>query len=249
MGRHPIGRELMSIIRCEGVTKTYVTGDIVVDALKGITLDIQKGEMVAVMGPSGCGKTTLLNCLSGIDDVTSGKIFIEDQELTTMNDNAKTTFRAKRMGFVFQFYNLLPVLTATENVELPLLIGGVGSQEARSRALDLLDQVGLSQRAPLRPNALSGGERQRVTIARALSNSPAIVWADEPTGDLDVKTSDEVVSLMRRLNKENGQTFVIVTHDPEVGGRCDRIIHMRDGLVVTTNGNVEHISNEIKQLG
>jgi ABC-type lipoprotein export system ATPase subunit len=239
----------MSIIRCEGVTKTYVTGDIVVDALKGITLDIQKGEMVAVMGPSGCGKTTLLNCLSGIDDVTSGKIFIEDQELTTMNDNAKTTFRAKRMGFVFQFYNLLPVLTATENVELPLLIGGVGSQEARSRALDLLDQVGLSQRAPLRPNALSGGERQRVTIARALSNSPAIVWADEPTGDLDVKTSDEVVSLMRRLNKENGQTFVIVTHDPEVGGRCDRIIHMRDGLVVTTNGNVEHISNEIKQLG
>jgi putative ABC transport system ATP-binding protein len=153
------------------------------------------------------------------------------------------------MGFVFQFYNLLPVLTATENVELPLLIGGVGSQEARSRALDLLDQVGLSQRAPLRPNALSGGERQRVTIARALSNSPAIVWADEPTGDLDVKTSDEVVSLMRRLNKENGQTFVIVTHDPEVGGRCDRIIHMRDGLVVTTNGNVEHISNEIKQLG
>jgi ABC-type lipoprotein export system ATPase subunit len=239
----------MSIIRCEGVTKTYVTGDIVVDALKGITLDIQKGEMVAVMGPSGCGKTTLLNCLSGIDDVTSGKIFIEDQELTTMNDNAKTTFRAKRMGFVFQFYNLLPVLTATENVELPLLIGGGGSQEARSRALDLLDQVGLSQRAPLRPNALSGGERQRVTIARALSNSPAIVWADEPTGDLDVKTSDEVVSLMRRLNKENGQTFVIVTHDPEVGGRCDRIIHMRDGLVVTTNGNVEHISNEIKQLG
>jgi ABC-type lipoprotein export system ATPase subunit len=239
----------MSIIRCEGVTKTYVTGDIVVDALKGITLDIQKGEMVAVMGPSGCGKTTLLNCLSGIDDVTSGKIFIEDQELTTMNDNAKTTFRAKRMGFVFQFYNLLPVLTATENVELPLLIGGVGSQEARSRALDLLDQVGLSQRAPLRPNALSGGERQRVTIARALSNSPAIVWADEPTGDLDVKTSDEVVSLMRRLNKENGQTFVIVTHDPEVGGRCDRIIHMRDGLVVTTNGNIEHISNEIKQLG
>jgi putative ABC transport system ATP-binding protein len=239
----------MSIIRCEGVTKTYVTGDIVVDALKGITMDIQKGEMVAVMGPSGCGKTTLLNCLSGIDDVTTGKIFIEDQELTTMSDNAKTTFRAKRMGFVFQFYNLLPVLTATENVELPLLIGGVGSQEARTRALDLLDQVGLSQRAALRPNALSGGERQRVTIARALSNSPAIVWADEPTGDLDVKTSDEVVSLMRRLNKENGQTFIIVTHDPEVGGRCDRIIHMRDGLVVTTNGNVEHISDEIKQLG
>jgi putative ABC transport system ATP-binding protein len=239
----------MSIIRCHEVTKTYVTGDIVVEALKGITMEIEKGEMVAVMGPSGCGKTTLLNCLSGIDEVTSGKIFIEDQELTTLSDNAKTSFRAKRMGFVFQFYNLLPVLTATENVELPLLIGGGNPQEARKKALDLLDQVGLSPRATLRPNALSGGERQRVTIARALSNSPAIVWADEPTGDLDVKTSGEVVSLMRRLNKENGQTFVIVTHDPEVGARCDRIIHMRDGLVVTTNGNVDHISEEIKKLG
>lgn len=204
----------MSIIRCENVTKTYVTGDIVVDALKGITLEIKEGEMVAIMGPSGCGKTTLLNCLSGIDDVTGGKIFIENQDLTSMDDDGKTNFRAKRMGFVFQFYNLLPVLTATENVELPLLIAGANPPEARKKALELLDAVGLSQRAALRPNALSGGERQRVTIARALSNTPAIVWADEPTGDLDVKTSHEVVALMRRLNKENGQTFVIVTHDP-----------------------------------
>jgi ABC-type lipoprotein export system ATPase subunit len=239
----------MPIIRCENVTKTYVTGDITVNALRGIDLEIEKGEMVAVMGPSGCGKTTLLNCLSGIDDVTSGKIFIEDNDITEMNDNAKTSFRAKRMGFVFQFYNLLPVLTAVENVELPLLIAGNNPQESRKRALELLDAVGLSKRASLRPNALSGGERQRVTIARALSNTPAIVWADEPTGDLDVKTSDEVVALMRRLNKENGQTFVIVTHDPEVGAKCDRIIHMRDGQIVSTNGNVSHISDEIKQLG
>jgi putative ABC transport system ATP-binding protein len=239
----------MSIIRCEGVVKTYVTGDITVEALKGITMEIEKGEMVAIMGPSGCGKTTLLNCLSGIDDVTSGKIYIEDQEITSMTDNSKTNFRARRMGFIFQFYNLLPVLTATENVELPLLIAGTPQQEARSKALELLDTVGLSQRADLRPNALSGGERQRVTIARALSNTPAIVWADEPTGDLDVRTSDDVVSLMRRLNKENGQTFIIVTHDPEVGARCDRIIHMRDGNIVTTNGNVEHIADEIGQLG
>jgi putative ABC transport system ATP-binding protein len=239
----------MSIIRCENVTKTYVTGDIVVHALKGISMEIKKGEMVAVMGPSGCGKTTLLNCLSGIDEVTEGKIFIEDQELTSLNDNGKTNFRAKRMGFVFQFYNLLPVLTATENVELPLLIAGTSPQEARKKAMDLLNAVGLTPRAALRPNALSGGERQRVTIARALSNTPAIVWADEPTGDLDVKTSDEVVALMRRLNKENGQTFVIVTHDPEVGAKCDRIIHMRDGQIVTTNGNVKHISEEIKQMG
>jgi putative ABC transport system ATP-binding protein len=239
----------MSIIRCEEVIKTYVTGDITVQALRGITMEIEKGEMVAIMGPSGCGKTTLLNCLSGIDDVTSGRIYIEDQEITSMNDNSKTNFRARRMGFIFQFYNLLPVLTATENVELPLLIAGTAQQEARSKALELLDTVGLSQRAKLRPNALSGGERQRVTIARALSNTPAIVWADEPTGDLDVRTSEEVVSLMRRLNRENGQTFIIVTHDPEVGAKCDRIIHMRDGNIVTTNGDVDHIADEINQLG
>jgi putative ABC transport system ATP-binding protein len=239
----------MSIIRCENVTKTYVTGDITVNALKGITMEIGKGEMVAVMGPSGCGKTTLLNCLSGIDDVSSGRITIEDNDLTGMDDNGKTSFRAKRMGFVFQFYNLLPVLTATENVELPLLIAGNDPKDSRTKALDLLDAVGLSKRAGLRPNSLSGGERQRVTIARALSNTPAIVWADEPTGDLDVKTSEEVVALMRRLNKENGQTFVIVTHDPEVGAKCDRIIHMRDGQIVSTNGDVNHISDEIKQLG
>jgi len=239
----------MSIIRCDNVSKTYVTGDIIVHALKGISMEIQKGEMVAVMGPSGCGKTTLLNCMSGIDEVTSGSIFIEDRELTSMNDNGKTSFRAQRMGFVFQFYNLLPVLTATENVELPLLIAGTNPTEARKRALELLSAVGLSGRATLRPNALSGGERQRVTIARALSNTPAIVWADEPTGDLDVKTSAEVVALMRRLNQENGQTFVIVTHDPEVGAKCDRIIHMRDGEIVNTDANIKHISEEIKQLG
>ena len=239
----------MPIIRCENVTKTYVTGDVRVEALRGITMDIERGEMVAVMGPSGCGKTTLLNCLSGIDDATSGRIIIEGNEITTMDDDSKTDFRAKRMGFVFQFYNLLPVLTATENVELPLLIAGVDPQSSRRRATELLDAVGLSNRATLRPNSLSGGERQRVTIARALSNDPAIVWADEPTGDLDVKTSEGVVSLMRRLNRENGQTFVIVTHDPEVGGRCDRIIHMRDGSIVSMDGNIDHISDEIRQMG
>lgn len=239
----------MSIIRCDSVTKTYVTGDITVQALKGLTLDIQKGEMVAIMGPSGCGKTTLLNCLSGIDEVTSGKIHIEDADLTSMNDNAKTDFRAKRMGFVFQFYNLLPVLSAEENVELPLLIAGTDPAEARKKALELLDAVGLSKRAGLRPSALSGGERQRVTIARALANTPAIVWADEPTGDLDVNTSNEIVALMRRLNKENGQTFVIVTHDPDVGAKCDRIIHMRDGDIISHNGHAGKISEEIRNPG
>jgi ABC-type lipoprotein export system ATPase subunit len=212
-------------------------------------LNIEKGEMVAVMGPSGCGKTTLLNCLSGIDDVTSGKVQIEGAELTGMDDNAKTRFRAKRMGFIFQFYNLLPVLSSAENVELPLLISGESPKVARERALALLETVGLKDRAMLRPASLSGGERQRVTIARALVNRPALVWADEPTGDLDKKTADEVVALMRRLNRDNQQTFVIVTHDPEVGMKCDRIIHMRDGEIVAHDGKVTTVCQDIIERG
>jgi putative ABC transport system ATP-binding protein len=222
----------VSIIRCDDVVKTYATGDITVQALTGVDLDIEKGEMVAIMGPSGCGKTTLLNCLSGIDDVTSGKIYIESRELTEMNDLVKSDFRAARMGFIFQFYNLLPILTSAENVELPLLIAGRRPAEARRRAMGLLNIVGLADKAGRRPSSLSGGERQRVTIARALVNDPAIVWADEPTGDLDRKNSDAIIALLRRLNRQNHQTFVIVTHDPEVGMKCDRIVSMRDGKVI-----------------
>jgi putative ABC transport system ATP-binding protein len=239
----------VSIISCSDLTKIYVTGAVRVEALRGIDLEIGKGEMVAIMGPSGCGKTTLLNCLSGLDDVTSGKITVEDTDITTLDDDGKTTFRANRMGFVFQFYNLLPVLTATENVELPLLISGVRDAEARSRAEKMLNIVGLEARASMRPSSLSGGERQRVAIARALVNDPAIVFADEPTGDLDKRTADDVMNLLRKLNKENGQTFVIVTHDPEVGARCDRVIHMRDGLVVSKNGIVSSIAREIEEQG
>jgi ABC-type lipoprotein export system ATPase subunit len=237
------------IIRCQDVKKTYVSGDVVVDALRGISVEIEKGEMVAVMGPSGCGKTTLLNCLSGIDDPTSGKVYIEDSELTTMSDDQKSNFRARRMGFIFQFYNLLPVLTAVENVELPLLICGEKPDVANKRAMELLTLVGLKERATLRPSALSGGERQRVTIARALANEPALVWADEPTGDLDKKTAEDVVTLMRKLNKENNETFVIVTHDPEVGAQCDRIIHMRDGNIISQNGKIQSIKKDICELG
>lgn len=239
----------MSIISCQGLTKTYVTGDVRVEALKGITLEIGKGEMVAIMGPSGCGKTTLLNCLSGLDDVTSGRIFIEDQDITALNDDEKSELRAVRMGFVFQFYNLLPVLSAAENVELPLLISGTKSEEANKRALRLLDRVGLKQRSMQRPSSLSGGERQRVAIARALVNDPAIVFADEPTGDLDKRTANDIVALLRQLNEENEQTFIIVTHDPEVGAKCDRIVHMRDGLVISENGSVARISQEIVNMG
>ncbi len=239
----------MSIISCQGLTKTYVTGDVRVEALKGITLEIGKGEMVAIMGPSGCGKTTLLNCLSGLDDVTSGRIFIEDQDITALNDDEKSELRAVRMGFVFQFYNLLPVLSAAENVELPLLISGTKSEEANKRALRLLDRVGLKQWSMQRPSSLSGGERQRVAIARALVNDPAIVFADEPTGDLDKRTANDIVALLRQLNEENEQTFIIVTHDPEVGAKCDRIVHMRDGLVISENGSVARISQEIVNMG
>lgn len=239
----------MSIISCQGLTKTYVTGDVRVEALKGITLEIGKGEMVAIMGPSGCGKTTLLNCLSGLDDVTSGRIFIEDQDITALNDDEKSELRAVRMGFVFQFYNLLPVLSAAENVELPLLISGTKSEEANERALRLLDRVGLKQRSLQRPSSLSGGERQRVAIARALVNDPAIVFADEPTGDLDKRTANDIMALLRQLNEENEQTFIIVTHDPEVGAKCDRIVHMRDGLVISENGSVARISQEIVDMG
>lgn len=237
------------MIRCRDLTKVYVTGDIRVEALRGIDLEIEGGEMVAVMGPSGCGKTTLLNCLSGLDDITSGEISVEGTDIIAMSDDQKTSFRASRMGFIFQFYNLLPVLSATENVELPLLISGVRDAEARRRAEIMLDIVGLRARAAMRPASLSGGERQRVAIARALVNDPAIVFADEPTGDLDKRTADDVMNLLRRLNREQGQTFVIVTHDPEVGSRCDRIIHMRDGRVVSGSEDASTIAREIRDRG
>jgi len=220
-----------AIIEVHDLYKTYRTGEVEVQALQSVTLTVRKGEMVAVMGPSGCGKTTLLNCLSGIDDVTSGRILIEGAELSTLDDNTRTAHRAKRMGFIFQFYNLLPVLTAVENVELPLIVSGAGSKGARERATAALARVGLRDWATHRPAQLSGGQRQRVTIARALVNNPAIVWADEPTGDLDTKTASEIMDLMQELNREQQQTFVIVTHDPGVAARCHRTIHMLDGRI------------------
>ncbi len=221
-----------TIISVERVVKTYDTGDVQVQALRGVSLDVPRGEMLAVMGPSGCGKTTLLNCMSGLDTVDSGIIRINGTDLATLSDNAKTTFRARQMGFIFQFYNLLPVLSAVENVELPLVVSGVGARDARKRAIAALETVGLAGWAGHRPAQLSGGQRQRVTIARALVNNPAIVWADEPTGDLDSKTADDIMVLMEDLNRRQQQTFVIVTHDPGIGARCHRIVHMRDGEII-----------------
>lgn len=219
------------IIQTHELRKTYDTGEVKVDALKGIDLSIKKGEMVAVMGPSGCGKTTLLNCLSGIDEPTSGKIFIKGQDLYAMRDRARTNFRAINMGFIFQFFNLLPVLSVAENVELPLLVAGARPSAARKKALVQLEIVGLSGQEKKRPAELSGGQQQRVAIARALVSDPAIVWCDEPTGNLDSETADEIMDVLCRLNQQMQQTFVVVTHSDEVGGRTDRVIQMRDGLI------------------
>jgi putative ABC transport system ATP-binding protein len=221
-----------AMVRAIGVTKVYDTGHVKVDALRGVDLDIKRGEMVAIMGPSGCGKTTLLNCLSGLDSISGGDVLIEGTSLKTMSDRQRTRYRARRMGFVFQFYNLLAVLTAAENVEMPLLLTGVSTKEARARALDVLDLVGLRKRADQRPGELSGGERQRVTIARALVNDPAIVWADEPTGDLDSTNAEEIINLMCRLNRERDVTFALVTHDIGIGRRAHRIVRMMDGQIV-----------------
>ncbi len=248
-GQHqdvPAGAERM--IQADAVVKTYDTGTTKINALKGLDFSVERGEMVAVMGPSGCGKTTLLNCLSGLDEIDSGRILLEGSDLAGLSDKKRTDYRAKRMGFIFQVYNLLPVLSAIENVEMPLLVGGVKPKVARQRAKEALRTVGLEEWAGHRPAELSGGQRQRVTIARALANDPAIVWADEPTGALDSKTATEIMDLLRDLNDRAGLTFVIVTHDPGVGAQCDRIIHMRDGEIVgedRPDGQREPISTQV----
>jgi putative ABC transport system ATP-binding protein len=220
------------IVQAEEVVKTYDTGKVKVRALRGVSLAVRRGEMVAIMGPSGCGKTTLLNCLSGLDSIDSGLILVDGTDINRLSDNQKTEYRARSMGFVFQFYNLLPVLSSVENVELPLLVGGVSAREARQRAVLALEQVHLAEWASHRPLELSGGQRQRVTIARALVNEPAIVWGDEPTGDLDSSNADEIMQLMVELNERNQQTFVIVTHDPRIAAVTHRIVYMVDGHIV-----------------
>lgn len=220
------------VISAKNVLKVYKGTNIEVTALNKVKIDIYEGEMVAIMGPSGCGKTTLLNCLSGLDSIDSGAIKLQNMELGKLSDDKLSEFRAKNMGFVFQSFNLLPVLTTVENVELPLLVSGTSAKEARKLSEEKLDDVGLLDWATHLPGELSGGQRQRVTLARALVNEPAIVWADEPTGNLDSTNELEIMDLLTDLNKRNNQTFVIVTHSEYVGGRTNRIINMKDGKVV-----------------
>ncbi|NUV00076.1 MULTISPECIES: ABC transporter ATP-binding protein [unclassified Marinitoga] len=217
------------MIKTINLKKIYKNEGVEVHALKGINLEIKDGEMVSILGPSGSGKSTLLNCLSGIDKPTEGKVIINDVNITSLKDDELTTFRAKNMGFIFQFFNLIPVLNAVENVELPLLILGYNEKEARERSEQMLIEVGLKDRMKNFPNMLSGGEAQRVAIARALVAEPKIIWADEPTGALDTKTGITIMNLIKELNEKNKQTFVIVTHDPRITEYTQRILKMDSG--------------------
>ena len=218
-------------LACSGLWKLYDLGDDPVEAVRGVTLSIESGEMVAIMGPSGCGKTTLLNVLCGIDDPSAGVVTVSGKQLYGISDDERTGLRATHMGFIFQQFNLLPVLTALENVELPLLVGKVDAVTARIKARKALDSVGLSDRYDHRPAELSGGQQQRVAVARAFVHSPDVILCDEPTGNLDSRTSVEIMDLLISLNRDEGVTLVIVTHDEEIAARCNRILHMSDGMM------------------
>jgi putative ABC transport system ATP-binding protein len=226
------------LLVAEGVRKVYRTGVVEVEALADLSLVVGRGELVAVMGPSGSGKTTLLNCLSGLDDIDGGRVLVEGHDLFAMSDAARTGHRARAMGFIFQAFNLIPVFTVAENVELPLLLTGARPKLARVQAVAMLDRVGLGHRVDHRPNELSGGEQQRVTIARALVARPAIVWADEPTGNLDTQMAGQIVELLHELNRTEGQTIVLVTHDNGIGASSGRLLRLRDGRIVSDQRQV-----------
>ncbi|HCI29683.1 MAG TPA: ABC transporter ATP-binding protein [Fervidobacterium sp.] len=220
------------MVVAKDLSKIYGSSNSRVVALDSVGIEISKGEIVAIFGPSGSGKTTLLNLLAGLDVPTSGQVFIDNQEITKMTEEEKTRFRARNMGFIFQFFNLIPVLNAVENVELPLLLNEVPLSEARKRSLELLEKVNMASRKDAYPSQLSGGEQQRVAIARALSTNPKIIWADEPTGALDSRNGEQIKRMIIELNEEFGTTFVIVTHDTTVAHIAHRIIRMDSGMII-----------------
>jgi len=225
----------MEALRVSDLWKIYDTGSNLVQAIRGINLSLKNGEMMAIMGPSGCGKTTFLNVISGLDDVSSGQVRIAGTPLTEANDAERTQLRAESFGFIFQDFALLETMTALENVEMPLQILGRPADEVREKAMQALGKVGLADRASHRPAELSGGQQQRVALARAIVHEPKILLGDEPTGNLDSATGEEVISLLEELNKE-GMTVILVTHDPEIAKRCSRVIHLHDGLIVGDSG-------------
>jgi len=223
----------LPVIEAQGLRKTYHTGEVDVEVLRGVDLEVARGEFVAIMGPSGSGKSTLLHLLGGIDVPTSGRMVLDGEDLAELGDDGRTLLRRRRLGFIFQTFNLLPTLTAEENVALPLELDGVSASEARARAQAVLEQVGMSHRCRHVPGKLSGGEQQRVAVARALAINPLVLLADEPTGNLDSVNGRQVITLLRSLVDECRQTIVMVTHDAAVAGLADRLIELRDGLVVT----------------
>lgn len=222
---------MAKILQVQNIIKSYHMGKVVVPALRGVSFDVEEGEFLAVLGPSGSGKSTLLHLIGCLDRPDEGEILFEGRNVLILNDDELAELRLKKMGFVFQFFNLLPRLTALENVKIPLALAGVSDKEADERARKLLELVGLGKRLNHRPSELSGGEQQRVAIARALINNPKLVLADEPTGNLDTKSGWEIVNLMRKLNEEIGQTFIVVTHDPQIAEVADRILYLKDGLI------------------
>jgi putative ABC transport system ATP-binding protein len=227
-----------SIVETQKLTKVYGQGAAAVTALESVTLTVAPGELVAVMGPSGCGKSTLLHLIGGLDQPTSGRVLLDGQDLAAMNDDDLTRLRRRRIGFVFQFYNLLPLLGAAENAALPLFLDGVRQAEARSRAETWLRRVGLGDRLDHRPDQLSGGQQQRVAIARALITEPALILADEPTGNLDSRAGDDIAALLRQISVAWGRTVLVVTHDPRMASHAARVISLQDGRIVDTSSDL-----------
>ena len=223
---------MATALECQGLWKLYEMGEEKIQAVRGINLSIQQGDMIAIMGPSGCGKTTLLNVLSGIDEPSAGQVMISGNPLFGISDDDRTNIRAREMGFIFQKFHLLDVMTAVENVEVPLLLMGNSPTDARVKAEQALEKVGLGDRSKHRPSELSGGQQQRVSIARAIVHSPSVILCDEPTGNLDSETSNQVMDLLEEIN-QSGTTVVIVTHDEEIAKRCSRTIRLRDGIIVS----------------
>jgi putative ABC transport system ATP-binding protein len=236
-GRAEAEQNRKIVLKTENLVRKFKLGKITVEALKSVSFEIMKGEFVSIMGKSGSGKSTLLNILGTLDTPTSGEVYIDGKPISQMKDAERTAIRRERIGFVFQNYNLIPVLNAVENVELPLFNSPLSNKERREKALNMLEIVGLKDRAHHKPEEMSGGQNQRVSIARALVSDPAIILADEPTGALDSKTGDDIINLFHKLNKEQGYTFILVTHDEAIGERAKRRIVLKDGVIISDNSD------------